>query len=112
MYWMVPTHSLTARLLGGTWSRSASAGLTMIGSIRSSYESKAKPSAATTQISHCSGVSGAAGREVSICVIGSLSGEVFRQRRSSGTCPRRQSRDPHHQQRGDDRHRDDRQQTE
>ena len=59
-YCIVPTHSLTWRLLGATPSRSASAGRTMSGSISSSYESKAKPIAAMAQISHCTGVRGGA----------------------------------------------------
>ena len=57
-YCIVPTHSFTARLFGGTCSRSARAGRTMSGSMSSSYESNAKPSAATAQISHCNGVTG------------------------------------------------------
>src|SRR5215470_7520816 len=51
---MKPAQSLIAGLVVGTCRSSLSAGRTMSGSIRSSYESNAKPIAAMTTISHWS----------------------------------------------------------
>src|SRR5216683_1641513 len=57
---MKPTHSLTRGLAAGTPSSSTRAGGMTSGAISSTKESTAKPTAAVAQMTHCSGVRGAA----------------------------------------------------
>src|SRR5262249_7911826 len=66
--WRRPTQSLMAWLVGGTPRSSWSAGRTISGSIKSTYESNAKPMAAMMAITHWMGVKRV--EEASDCTVG------------------------------------------